>query len=150
VSEGSPTFTDEEMLARFAATRRRPPCSDAVGLEMLAIDQAAKTTRMAFTAPEAWCNPRGGVQGGFVTAMLDEAMAVTGLAAGGLKFLVPTLELKVSFLRPCPPGRLEATGRVVRWGKTIAYLEADLFDGEGRMVARASSTVLPSPLPGRI
>jgi uncharacterized protein (TIGR00369 family) len=149
VSKPSARLSDAELLAKFAGARNRPPCSDALGLELLAVDQAAKTARMAFLAPESWCNPRGGVQGGFVTAFLDEAMAVTGITAGGLAFLVPTLELKVSFLRPCPPGRLTAEGRVVRWGRSVAYLEADLFDAEGRMVARASSTVLPQPMPPR-
>lgn len=149
MSDQPSRLSDAQVLAKFAGARSRPPCSDALGLELLAVDQAAQTAHMAFIAPAGWCNPRGGIQGGFVTAFLDEAMAVTGITAGGLAFLVPTLELKVSFLRPCPPGRLTAEGRVVRWGRTVAYLEADLFDSEGRMVARASSTVLPQPLPPR-
>jgi uncharacterized protein (TIGR00369 family) len=149
VSAAKPRFSDAEVLAKFAGARNRPPCSDTLGLELLGVDQAAQTAQMAFMALETWCNPRGGIQGGFVTAFLDEAMAVTGITAGGLAFLVPTLELKVSFLRPCPPGKLTAQGRVVRWGRTVAYLEADLFDAEGRMVARASSTVLPTLMPER-
>jgi uncharacterized protein (TIGR00369 family) len=142
-------LSDEEMLARFQASKSRPACSDAVGLQLLSVHQASGTTRMAFEAQAAWCNPRGAIQGGFVTAMLDEAMAVTGIIAGGLRYLVPTLELKVSFLRPCPPGRLEAVGRVVRWGRTVAYVEADLIDPEERIVARASSTILLTLVEGR-
>ncbi len=145
----APRQTDAEVLARFAGSKRRPPCSDTLGLELIGVDQAAGTVRVRMQAPPAWCNPTGALQGGFVVALLDEAMAVAGIVAGQMDFAVPTLELKTSFLRPCPPGSLEAEGRVVRWGRTVAFLEADLFDPQGRVVARASSTVVPTPLPGR-
>lgn len=144
-----PRQTDAEVLARFAGSKRRPPCSDTLGLELIGVDQAAGTVRVRMQAPPAWCNPTGALQGGFVVSLLDEAMAVAGIVAGQMDFAVPTLELKTSFLRPCPPGALEAEGRVVRWGRTVAFLEADLFDPQGRVVARASSTVVPTPLPGR-
>lgn len=133
-------LTDAQVLERFARAKRPPPCSRTLGLELLAVDQAAMTVRLAFTALPDWTNPMGGVQGGFVCAMLDEAMAVAGIVASRLTAVVPTLELKTSFLRPCPVGRLEATGRVVRMGRQIAFLEAELFDTEGRCVARASAT----------
>jgi uncharacterized protein (TIGR00369 family) len=141
--------SDEEVLAKFANAKTRPPCSDTLSLELIHVDQAKGLVRLKMLGLPAWCNPRGALQGGFVTAMLDEAMAIAGIVAGELAFAVPTLELKTTFLRPCPAGPVEAEGRVVRWGKSAAFLEADLFDSEGRHVARASSTVLPVPLPAR-
>jgi uncharacterized protein (TIGR00369 family) len=141
--------TDAEVLAKFANAKTKPPCSVALGLEVTHIDQAAGLVRMNMVGQPAWCNPRGALQGGFVTAMLDEAMAVAGIVAGQLAYGVPTLELKTTFLRPCAAGPVAAEGRLVRWGKSVAFLEADLFDHEGRHVARASSTVMPIPLPAR-
>jgi uncharacterized protein (TIGR00369 family) len=141
--------TDEEVLAKFANAKTRPPCSVALGLEVMQINQAEGMVRMSMVGLPEWCNPRGALQGGFVTAMLDEAMAVAGIVAGELAFAVPTLELKTTFLRPCPAGPVTAEGRVVRWGKSAAFLEADLYDSEGRHIARASSTVVPVPLPAR-
>jgi uncharacterized protein (TIGR00369 family) len=141
--------TDAEVLAKFTNAKTRPPCSDTLSLEVIHIDQGNATVRLKMVGKPEWCNPRGALQGGFVTAMLDEAMAVAGIVAGELAFAVPTLELKVTFLRPCPAGPVEAQGRVVRWGKSAAFLEADLYDCEGRHVARASSSVLPVPLPTR-
>lgn len=145
----SPIRTDEDVLAKFANAKTRPPCSETLSLELIHVDQAAGIVRLKMVGQPEWCNPRGALQGGFVTAMLDEAMAVAGIIAGELAYAVPTLELKTTFLRPCPAGPVEAEGRVVRWGKSAAFLEADLYDGEGRHVARASSTVLPLPLPDR-
>jgi uncharacterized protein (TIGR00369 family) len=142
-------LSDAALLARFANARNRPPCSVALGLEVLALSQSPAWARLAFSAPADWCNPMGAIQGGFVTAMLDEAMAVAGIVAGGLGYVVPTLELKTSFLRPCPPGRLEADGRVLRWGAAAAFLEAELFDPEGRLIAKASATAMPRRLEGK-
>jgi uncharacterized protein (TIGR00369 family) len=141
--------TDEEVLAKFANAKTRPPCSETLSLELTQVDQAKGTIRLKMVGLPQWCNPRGALQGGFVTAMLDEAMAVAGIVAGELAFAVPTLELKTTFLRPCAAGPVEAEGRVIRWGKSAAFLEADLFDSDGRLVARASSTVLPVALPAR-
>jgi uncharacterized protein (TIGR00369 family) len=144
-----PVRSDAEVLAKFTNAKTRPPCSDALSVEVMAIDQANGTVRLRMIGKLEWCNPRGALQGGFVTAMLDEAMAIAGIVAGEFAFAVPTLELKTTFLRPCPAGPVEAQGRVVRWGKSAAFLEADLYDSEGRHVARASSTVMPVPLPAR-
>jgi uncharacterized protein (TIGR00369 family) len=141
--------SDAEVLAKFANAKTRPPCSETLSLELVHVDQAKGIVRLKMVGLPTWCNPRGALQGGFVTAMLDEAMAIAGIVAGQMAYAVPTLELKTTFLRPCAAGPVEAEGRVVRWGKSAAFLEADLFDSEGRHVARASSTVLPVPLPTR-
>ncbi len=45
----------------------------------------------------------------------------------------PTLELKVSFLRPAAPGRMVGTGRVVHRGGSIAFLAGELKDHEGNV-----------------
>jgi len=148
-ADARPKLTDAEMLARFHGAKRRPPCSDALGLELLAINQEQMTVRAAFTGSPSWVNPMGALQGGFVTAMLDEVMAVAGIVASNVTATVPTLELKVSFLRPCPPGRLEATARVVKWGRQIAFLESELFDPDGRPVARATATATIAAVPKR-
>lgn len=144
-----PDLSDAEVLARFRNSRNRPPCSETLSLQVDAVDQAAGEVRVSMTGRPEWANPMGALQGGFVAAMLDEAMAIAGIVAGGLKLVVPTLEMKVSYLRPCPPGPVRAVGRVVRFGRSAAFLEADLHDAQDRLVARATSTVIPKPLPER-
>ena len=53
--------------------------------------------------------------------------------------------MKTSFFRPAAFGPLRGVGRVVRWGKTIAFTEGELYDPEGRLVAKASGTAVPTP-----
>lgn len=51
-----------------------------------------------------------------------------------------TLELKINFLRPVFEAKLTASARVVQRGRTIGLVECDVTNGEGKPVARASST----------
>ncbi|HLY65298.1 MAG TPA: PaaI family thioesterase, partial [Chloroflexota bacterium] len=53
-----------------------------------------------------------------------------------------TIELKISFLRPVFTGRLLATGRVVKGGRSIGFLECDVTDETGKLVAQSSSTCM--------
>lgn len=113
------------------------------------VSQAEGTVEFSFVAKEEWSNPMGNVQGGFLSAMLDDTMSVTGVAMSNFSKVMPTLEFKVSFLRPAPIGRFRTIGRVKRLGKSIGFIEADLFDGEGNLVAKSSGTVTPRPIPAR-
>jgi molybdopterin converting factor subunit 1 len=96
--------------------------------------------RFEFHASELFLNPGGMVQGGFITAMLDETMGPAALAQLGPGHMIPTLELKVSFMRPGRPGRFVCDGRVVHMGKSVAFLEASLTDDDGNLVATATAT----------
>jgi uncharacterized protein (TIGR00369 family) len=53
--------------------------------------------------------------------------------------------MKTSFFRPAMPGPLRGVGKVVRWGRTIAFTEGEIFDPQGRLVAKATGTAVPTP-----
>ena len=76
----------------------------------------------------------------FITAMLDETMGPAALSLLGPGHMIPTLELKISFLHPVSPGRLVGDGRVVHMGKSVGFLEGSLADDEGNVVATATAT----------
>jgi molybdopterin converting factor subunit 1 len=93
-----------------------------------------------FRATEQFLNPAGFVQGGFITAMLDEVMGPAALSEVGPGFMVPTLELKISFLRPVSPGLLVADAWIVHRARSVVFTEATLSDEEGELLAKASGT----------
>jgi molybdopterin converting factor subunit 1 len=93
-----------------------------------------------FRATEQFLNPAGFVQGGFITAMLDETMGPAALSELGSGFMVPTLELKISFLRPVSPGTLVAEAWIVHRTRSVVFTEATLSDEEGELLAKASGT----------
>ena len=123
-----------------AAHDKPSPTSAHLGLELLAVDKARGIVEMAFNASDSLCNKWGGIQGGNVAAMLDDAMAF----AIGLNLdwgqISPTLELKVSMLAPARPGRLFAVGQVVRRGRSVGFVEGLLYDDTGQLLATGSST----------
>ncbi len=138
--------TDEELLARFLRAKSQPASSQTLGFRMLRVEQATRTVEVAFEArAELLTNAMGQVQGGYLCAMLDECMSVACLVASGMTAVAPTLEMKTSFLRPALPGALKGVGRVLKWGKTIAFTEGELYDDQGRLVAKASGTAMPTP-----
>ncbi|MFT5577466.1 MAG: hypothetical protein ACI9WS_000216 [Paraglaciecola psychrophila] len=147
--EQKPRRSDAEVLATFHRAKRRPNCSEALTMRVEAVCQQEQRVAFSFVGQEAWTNPMGGIQGGFLSAMLDEAMTTTGVVGANFQSVLPTLEFKVSFLRPGAPGQFTASGRWIRIGKSIAFLEAELFDAGGKLVARSSATASPRPIPAR-
>ncbi len=139
------SVTDDALLARFHNAARRPPASETLGFRMVRVEQAKMELEIEFEGAKAFTNPAGQIQGGFLCAMLDEAMSVSGVVASGMTAFMPTLEMKTSFLRPALPGKLYAVGRVRKWGRAIAFLEGELYDAERRLLATATSTAMPQP-----
>ena len=117
-----------------------PPVAKTLGWTLRAIDAEAGTIEIGFVAGEDFTNPTGAVQGGFVAAMLDDTMGPAVFAMGKGEIFAPTLDLNVSFIRPARPGTFVGKGRVVSLGKSIAFLEGELYDSEGNLIARATAT----------
>ena len=115
-----------------------PGYVDLLGMRPLSAEPGH--VRMEFTATEQFLNPAGVVQGGFITAMLDDTMGPAAVAQLGPGHFAPTLELKVNFLRAVGPGRLVGDGRVVHMGRSVAFLEGSLADEDGNVVATATAT----------
>jgi uncharacterized protein (TIGR00369 family) len=139
-------LTDEAILERFQRTRNQPTGSQTLGFRMLAVDQATKSVEVEFDAKaELLLNPMKQIQGGYLCAMLDECMSVACMVASGMTAVAPTLEMKTSFFRPGIPGKLKGVGKVVKWGRQVAFTEGELYDAEGRLLAKATGTAIPTP-----
>ncbi len=143
--EAKPRVSDAEMLARFQGSKKRPPCSDTLGMRLAALSQADQWVRMEFDVSPAFANPTGAVQGGFISAMLDEAMSTAVIIASNITMTAPTLEMKTSYLKRLMPGKASVVARILKLGKSAAFMEADCFDAEGALVARATATAIPMP-----
>ena len=138
--------TDEEILGRFQHTRNQPTGSQTLGFRLVSVSQETKSVEVAFEArAELLLNPMMQIQGGYLCAMLDECMSVACMVASGMTHVAPTAEMKTSFFRPAKPGPLRGVGRVVRWGRTLAFTEGEIYDAEGRLLAKATGTAVPTP-----
>jgi molybdopterin converting factor subunit 1 len=134
-----------EKFKELVSKEMPPPAyTDLLGSRPL--DAEPGHVRMEFQATEQLLNPMGAVQGGFLTAMLDETMGPAAISALGPGQGVPTLELKVSFIRPARPGRFVADARVVHLGKSVVFLESTLVADDGTLIATATATARIVPL----
>lgn len=133
------------MLARFQNSGKRPPCSETLGMRLVDLKQDEQWVRMDFDVSPSFANPTGAVQGGFIAAMMDEAMSTAVIIASNVTMTAPTLEMKTSYLRRLMPGKATVEARILRLGRSAAFMEADCFDADGVLVARASATAIPMP-----
>lgn len=83
----------------------------------------------------------GRVHGGVYLTLLDTAMA-RAARIGSDDAYMPTLEVKVNFLRPAATGRIIARARVVNRSRRTCYVEGELTGEDGRMLARGSATLI--------
>ncbi len=124
-----------------------PPNCD-LTLGMVCLDKVRPgRTVWAMQADERFSNPVGVIQGGFLAAFADSAMGAASVTfAGDRKVFSANAELKISFLRPARVGgRLTCTASVISGGSRTAFVEAEVVDDQGTLVAKASSTFLLSP-----
>jgi uncharacterized protein (TIGR00369 family) len=96
--------------------------------------------RMEFRIGPEFCHTVDIVQGGFITAMLDASMAHVVMAAERGKVRVSSIDINVSFLRPARAGTFVAVGGIVKSGRTVAFLKAELYSAKGELVATATSS----------
>lgn len=124
----------------------KPPCASHLGFDLLAAERDSGVVRIGFMARPEFCNPTGHIQGGFLSAMLDDCMGPAVLIATDGAVFPMMIDLHVQFLAPAKPGVLVGTARVVRLGSTIGFVESDLADPNGSLVARASASVRLAPI----
>ena len=133
------------MLARFQNSKKRPPCSDTLGMYLTAVEQEKMRIRMDFDVSTSFANPTGAVQGGFIAAMMDEAMSTCVIIASNVTMTAATVEMKTSYLRRLMPGKAHVEAHILKMGKSAAFMEADCFHAAGKLVARATATAIPMP-----
>lgn len=132
------------MAAMTSTVPQPPPESDVLATlgdgRAVELDDEGRAV-LEFTCAQKMCHSGGVAQGGFVTGWVDAAMAHACIARYGSEYWVATLEVKVSFFRPAPPGPIRAEGWIERAGKQTVFTEGRVLDGDGAVLAKATSTI---------
>jgi uncharacterized protein (TIGR00369 family) len=87
-------------------------------------------------------NPMGTLHGGILCDIADAAMGMAFASTLAPDESFTTIELKINFFRPVWEAHLRAEGKVVRRGSTVGYIECEITDEGGRLVAKAASTCM--------
>src|SRR6201998_2430882 len=125
---------------RARAKTNDGPIARLIGFEANEIS-GGKATVTLTTGPQD-ANPMGTLHGGMLCGIADAAMgmAFASTLAPGESFT--TIELKINFFRPVWEAQLRAEGKVVRRGSTVGYIECEITDEGGRLVAKAASSCM--------
>jgi uncharacterized protein (TIGR00369 family) len=117
-----------------------PPIARLLGFIMKSIEPGHAVFEME--ADERHHNPMGTLHGGVYCDLADAAMGYAYAATLGDGETFTTIELKINFLRAVRKATLTADARVVKAGSTVGYVECDVKDQTGRLVARVASTCM--------
>ena len=84
----------------------------------------------------------GQFHGGPIAAFIDTVgdYAIGILVGGG----VPTINLRIDYLKPAVGEYLTGTAKVRRRGRSVAIIDVDVFDAKGSLVAIGRGTYSPN------
>ena len=137
-----PTMPGMDFIAGYLdGTFPAAPIARLMGFELT----QAEPGRVVFECDpgEQHYNPIGTVHGGLACTLLDSALgcAVQTTLQQGQGYT--SIDLNVQYLRPilAGSGRLRCEGKVTKPGSRVAFAEGTLVDGQGRLVATATSSL---------
>ena len=108
--------------------------------KILEFSREDQSIKIEYIAETRHCHSGNIVQGGYVTGWIDSAMAHSVMIPTDFKFSPLTLELKITFLKSANPGIVIAAARVIKLGKSIAFVEGTLTNESGELIAKGTST----------
>ena len=116
-----------------------------IGMRLEAIDIDRAT--ILLDIEERHFQPFGMVHGGVLATLIDTATFWAAFLRLPPDAGLVNIDLKLNYLQPAQAGRLTATGRCIRPGRTLSYTEAHVHDERGELLAHGTSTLMA--LPGR-
>jgi uncharacterized protein (TIGR00369 family) len=120
--------------------------SQTLGFELVEMDVKAGTAKVTFDGKAAFTNPTGYIQGGFLSAMLDDVIGMISMLKVAPKGFASTIDLHVHYLRPVRAGPITVEARISNKGPSIIFAQADLYDCRGKISAKATSALAITPL----
>ena len=117
-----------------------PPCARLLGWRLLEARPEEGWIKLGFEGKPEFCNPAGFIQGGLLSAMLDDTMGPAVLVMSEGRLYTTTISMTVNFLAPAKPGLIIAEAKVTQLGKTIAFVAGKLTAEDGTLLATASAT----------
>jgi uncharacterized protein (TIGR00369 family) len=116
-----------------------PPSARLLGWRVLDAKPEEGWIRIGFDGRTAFCNPAGFIQGGILSAMLDDTMGPAVFVMTEGRLYTATVSMTVNFIAPAEPGPLVGEARVTQLGRTIAFMEGRLSRADGGLIATASA-----------
>jgi uncharacterized protein (TIGR00369 family) len=116
------------------------PFARLLGIELDSIERGKAT--LGLTIRRELTQNHGVVHGGAIASLIDTATAFAIISLLAPREKVTTVDLTISYLRPLTTGRTTAVAKVLRAGRRLFVVSAEVFDGEGKLATTALSTYI--------
>ena len=93
--------------------------------------------KITFDVKEILLNPQGSLHGGVLATVMDISMGHLLNKTFGMG---ATIEMKIQYLRPVRQGQVTCTGRFIKKGSTLSFMESRVTDHAGKLAAIATAT----------
>ena len=131
---------DSAHVKRLSQALDSVPFAKFLGIELDEIDAGVAT--LSFEIKPELKQNHGVVHGGAIASLIDSATAFAIISLLPTDEHATTVDLTISYLRPLTQGRARAVARVIRSGKRLIVVTAELFDDRGTLAATALSTYI--------
>ena len=111
----------------------KSPFQRLIGLELIRAEDGAVEMRLPWRDELGREDHSDWFHGGVISALID--IAGDYAIASRLGRAVPTIDLRVDYLRPARRGDLRALARAVKIGKTVGVADVELRDANDAVVA---------------
>jgi uncharacterized protein (TIGR00369 family) len=117
-----------------------PPSSRLLGWHLLDARPRDGWVRIGFDGKPEFCNPAGFIQGGILSAMLDDTMGPAVFVMTEGRLYTATITMTVNFLAPAKVGSITGEANVTQLGKTVAFVAGRLMSDDGTLLATATTS----------
>ena len=114
------------------------PFAKLIGMKL--VDLRPDEAVISIAMREDLRQPSGVLHGGVTATLIDTAMAFAVRTRLAIDEATATIDLTVHYLRPHITGVFTCTAKVVRAGKRIFTVSADVHNEEGKLIATGLST----------
>lgn len=136
----TPASLTAAQMRRIQKALSTVPYARLIGIELEEV--GAGTATLAVQVRKELMQNHGVVHGGAIASLIDTATAFAIISLLAPKDKVTTVDLAISYLRPVTRGRLRAVATVVRAGRRLFVVSADVVDRQGKLTATALSTYI--------
>jgi acyl-CoA thioesterase len=115
------------------------PLKRFLGMELTGDEPGVGIARLA--VGDRHLNPNGVVHGAVLFALVDTAMGKSTMSViDEPGRFCASIELSLRFIRPAVGGELRAVAHVVKRGRHVVHLTADVVGNDDRLIASAAGT----------
>jgi acyl-CoA thioesterase len=125
MSEPTTTVALQDVISGSASP---PPCDQLLGIELLYAEP--KKAVASWKADDRMINGNGVVMGGYTASASDITIAYAVAASIERNDQFGSIQLDTVFHRPVTAGTIRVEARIKRLGRTVAYVEADLWQND--------------------